>query len=89
MLYTREVEDIINQYLNSKENKILFIWGPRRSGKTTLLKKIAKRENLPIFNFDLFSDQEKFLPRKEILEKIVKEHEIILIDEVQNGTLFP
>lgn len=80
----RAIEIEIQKYLKSKTNKILFIWGPRRSGKTTILKKISRETHAPIFDFDLISDRENFLPRKEILEKLTSEHKIILIDEIQN-----
>ncbi len=80
----RTVEKSIDAYLRSNNHKILFIWGPRRSGKTTILKKLATKLKLPIFNFDLQSDREKFLPKREILEKIASEHKVVLIDEVQN-----
>src|SRR3989344_4228149 len=80
----RAVEKEINQYLQDRNNKILFIWGPRRSGKTTLLKKISAEHNVPVFNFDLLSDRVFFVPKKEILAKLVKEQNLILIDEVQN-----
>ena len=80
----RAIEKTINQYLKDDNYKILYIWGPRRSGKTTLLSKLAKELSVVRFNFDLESDREKFAPRKEVLEKIVKENKVILIDEVQN-----
>lgn len=80
----RAIEADIKKYLTGSDYKILFIWGPRRSGKTTLLKKFAKQLNVPIFNFDLFSEREKFTPDKSALQKIVAEHKVILIDEVQN-----
>lgn len=80
----RALEDTINRYLQGKNYKVLHVWGPRRSGKTTLLDKLAQELGVTKFNFDLESDREKFAPRREILEKIVKENEIILIDEVQN-----
>lgn len=83
-MFIRTIEQKIDQYLKEKTDKILFIWGPRRSGKTTLLSKISKEKNLPIFNFDFVSDRDKFEPRREVLEKIAKEHKIILIDEVQS-----
>lgn len=83
-MFTRTIEEKINQYLEEKTDKILFIWGPRRSGKTTLLLKISNEKSIPIFNFDFVSDRDKFEPRREILEKIAKEHKIILIDEVQS-----
>lgn len=83
--YKRAIEKEVKSYLGSQNNnKILFIWGPRRSGKTTLLKKISKEIKETIFNFDYQSDQDKFVPRREDLEKLVQAHKVILIDEVQN-----
>ncbi len=79
----RAVETQIEDYLSKKEKKILFLWGPRRSGKTTLLEKIAKEHRAPIFNFDLLSDREKFVARRDVLKKLSLEHKLLLIDEVQ------
>lgn len=83
-MFKRAVEEKIKEYLSGGSHKILFIWGPRRSGKTTLLKKLSAKFRVPIFNFDVLSDREKFLPDREILRQLVLEHKIILIDEVQN-----
>lgn len=84
-MYIRQIEKQINHYLQDKnDNKIFFIWGPRRSGKTTLLKKISAELRLPLFNFDLISDWEKFTSDKSALEKITRTCPVILIDEVQN-----
>ncbi|MEK7458233.1 MAG: AAA family ATPase, partial [Patescibacteria group bacterium] len=80
----RTIEDTISKYLKGNETKILFVWGPRRSGKTTLINKLAQELGVTKFNFDLQSDREKFASRREILEAIVKENNVILIDEVQN-----
>lgn len=80
----RAIEEKIDQYLKGDSYKVLYIWGPRRSGKTTLLNKLAKELNVTKFNFDLESDREKFAPRRDVLDKIIKENEVILIDEVQN-----
>lgn len=80
----RTIETKIAAYLKGDNYKILFIWGPRRSGKTFLLNKLAKNLKVTKFNFDVLSDREKFAPRREILDKIVKENGVILIDEVQN-----
>lgn len=82
-MLVRAIEAKVDNYIKSREEKILFIWGPRRSGKTTLLNKIAKEHKTRIFNFDNQSDAELFIPRRDALEKIVKENRIILIDEVQ------
>ncbi|GAB4546599.1 MAG: ATP-binding protein [Anaerolineales bacterium] len=83
-MLTRAIEQDIQSYLGGESAKILFIWGPRRAGKTTLLSKISAEQGAPIFNFDFISDREKFQPRREILEKIAQEHSLILIDEVQS-----
>ncbi len=80
----RIIEETINKYLHSGDTKILFVWGPRRSGKTTLINKLARELGASKFNFDVQSDREKFSPRREALETIVKENKAILIDEVQN-----
>lgn len=80
----REVEKKIGKYLVGSSHKILFVWGPRRSGKTTLLQKIGKEKGVKVFDFGLISDQEKFLPDITVLQKIVKVGNLILIDEVQN-----
>lgn len=83
MIY-RIVENDIEEYLRSSSHKIFFLWGPRRSGKTTILKALAEKLKVPYFNFDLFSDQEKFIPEKKVLEKLKTAGPVILIDEVQN-----
>ncbi len=84
IILKRTIEDNIDKYLKNKDVKTLFIWGPRRSGKTTLIDKLAQKLKVKKYNFDLESDREKFSPRREVLEKISKENKIILIDEVQN-----
>lgn len=79
----RAIEEKIEEYLQGEDYKTFYIWGPRRSGKTTLLKKFSKKLGVPIFNFDYSSDHVRFAPERETLEKLVAEHHIILIDEIQ------
>ncbi len=83
-MFRRTVEKEIKEYIAGKNNKIFFIWGPRRSGKTTLLQYYAEKVSVPIFNFDLLSDREIFSPTREVLSKIASAHKMILIDEIQN-----
>lgn len=83
-IFKRFIEANIDQYIRGIDKKILFVWGPRRSGKTTILENLAQKLDLKVYNFDLISDREKFEPRDEILLKLVKDKKIILIDEVQN-----
>ncbi len=83
-MFKRNIEAKIEEYLQGNDNKTFYIWGPRRSGKTTVLQQLAKRLNVAIFNFDFSSDHERFKPDRETLEKLVAENHVILIDEVQN-----
>lgn len=83
-MFKRKIQEDIDKYLKSDEIKSLFIWGPRRSGKTTLIDKLAEELGVRKYNFDLESDREKFAPRREVLEGIVKENKVVLIDEVQS-----
>lgn len=80
----RSIQKEIAKYLASSDNKILFIWGPRRSGKTTIINQFAKDLGVKKYNFDLQSDREKFVSRREDLELLVQDNKVILIDEVQN-----
>lgn len=80
----RNIEKTIQSYLQSDDHKIFFLWGPRRSGKTTLLKQLSHKLSAPLFNFDLFSDHEFFVRRREKLDTLASHHPVILIDEVQS-----
>lgn len=85
MIFKREIETKIDNFLNKAGGKILFIWGPRRSGKTTLIEYLSKNLNSKVFNFDLTNESKKFKPDEFHLGKIARENKIILIDEVQNS----
>lgn len=84
LIFKRAIEKNIDAYLKSDEVKILFVWGPRRSGKTTLVDKLVQELKVTKYNFDLESDRDKFAPSREVLGRIVKENKVVLIDEVQN-----
>ena len=83
-MFIRSIEKDIQEYLSGESRKVLFIWGPRRSGKSTLLAKISAEQNARIFNFDFLSDREGFQPRRDVLEELARNHPLILIDEVQS-----
>jgi predicted AAA+ superfamily ATPase len=80
----RNIRQNVDKYLQSQDRKIFFIWGPRRSGKTTLLKQLSQELGVPRFNFDFQSDRELFEPTRDALTRIATEHKVILIDEIQN-----
>lgn len=82
-MFLREIEHKVQDHIDRNDQKILFIWGPRRAGKTTVIKKFAKSLSVPVFNFDLLGDRDIFALNREALEKVSK-LPYILIDEVQN-----
>lgn len=84
MVFKRSIDTQVEDYLKGESYKTFYIWGPRRSGKTTLLERLSKELGVAFFDFDLQTDRELFVPRIEALEKLVATHKVILIDEVQN-----
>jgi predicted AAA+ superfamily ATPase len=83
-MFKRIIEDRIEEYLGGEDYKTFYIWGPRRSGKTTMLTKLSKKLGARVFNFDFSSEQSFFAPDRDALDKLTRENKIILIDEVQN-----
>lgn len=81
-LLTRAIQTQIDRFLTDASHKILFIWGPRRSGKTTLLTQLASKLSAPIFNFDSLADQAKFVPDPAVLKLITSTIPVVLIDEI-------
>ena len=51
-MFKRAIEVDIDKYLKSGEKKVLFVWGPRRSGKTTLINKLAGELEIKKYNFE-------------------------------------
>ena len=84
-MIARSIKPQISKYLQSNDKgKVLFVWGPRRSGKTTLLEEESRKHKTAIYNFDSYSEREKFTPDRDVLSKLAAENKIILIDEIQN-----
>ena len=83
-MYKRTIEKIIDEYVKGEDHKTFYIWGPRRSGKTTILREFSEKLGVRVFNFDFTSDQRIFQPERDVLDKLTKENKVILIDEVQN-----
>ncbi|KYJ86554.1 ATP-binding protein [Sulfurovum riftiae] len=83
MYYKRELEEKIEQYLESPE--IIAIFGPRQVGKTTLLRELYSRVDNPVFL--TFEDIElKVLFEEDIKSFItlyIDPYDHIFIDEFQ------
>lgn len=81
-LLDRTIQTQIDSYLANASHNILFIWGPRRSGKTTLITQLASKLHVPIFTFDSLADQAKFIPNATVLKNITSAVPVVLIDEI-------
>ena len=66
-------------------NKVLIIYGPRRIGKTTLLKKFLDRSKNYLFVSGEDIDVQHYLSSQSIeqLKSFVGNHELLVIDEAQ------
>lgn len=78
----RYLEEIILE--NLKKRKILIIYGPRQSGKTTLVKKILEKyKNSSYINGDLVDDRALLdAPSRAMVERF-KKYDLLVIDEAQ------
>lgn len=80
---------MLNQIKSSlfREPKIIIIYGPRQSGKTTLVKQLLEdfpKEKYLFFNGDDIRIQEILSqPRLDVLKKIIGSKQYLIIDEAQ------
>lgn len=79
-------------YLSNKPNKkVVFLWGPRRVGKSTILNELFKQKGGAYFNFDDIADQNALKPDLNYIKQVInlrtnnKDSKYIFIDEVQKS----
>lgn len=76
--------ELIKRLVNLPTNKSFFLFGPRGCGKSTLLRSVFK-ERKHIF-FDLLDVElvdELSLHPKRFIERITKDIDLVIVDEVQ------
>ncbi len=84
MIIKRELEDLIISRMFKK--KIIIIYGPRQSGKTTIVKNILEQVDLPsiILNGDEYDIRDEFSNTNSAkLGRIIGNNKIVVIDEAQ------
>jgi predicted AAA+ superfamily ATPase len=85
----RKLLSQLEQAIKTPEKKIVFLWGPRQTGKSTILNHLYKSFGGSYFNFDNIEDQRLFVPELTKLTSSVKfksnqkTSSFIFIDEVQ------
>lgn len=79
----RNLEGIVYQNLN--KGKIILVYGPRRAGKTTLIKHLLKDKNIPYLYLDCRQKriQQQIVPDVLQLKGVVGDYKNIIFDEAQ------
>jgi len=80
----RKLEQIISNYLFN--GKVIILFGPRQTGKTTLINQLMKDINKKVLflNGDDFDIRELFLkPNATKIKPIIGDTQILIIDEAQ------
>jgi uncharacterized protein len=81
----RDIKKLILPYMGT--GKAIIIYGPRRSGKTTLARDLASKfaeEDLAYYNCDFTDSLQHFVPTTGSLANIVRGKKAVIIDEAQN-----
>lgn len=83
LYFKRELEDIIYQSLN--KGKIIILYGPRRAGKTTLIKHLFKDKGLSCLYLNCRQKriQQQISPDALKLREIIGDYQNIIFDEAQ------
>jgi len=86
MLIKRQVYSLLEKKL--QENKVVLLYGPRRVGKTTLLKELSKnlesKEKIKFVNGETLVIQEELSSQSiEKLKSFVGENNLLIVDEAR------
>ena len=71
--------------------KIIFLWGPRQTGKSTILNYLRQKFGGSYFNFDDLNDQKLFVPELAKLQSSIEQKnnnpqsKLVFIDEIQKS----
>lgn len=79
----RDLENIIQQSLN--KGKVIILYGPRRGGKTTLLKHLFTSQNIPYLYLNCREKriQKQLTPDSLQLKTVIGDFQNVVFDEAQ------
>lgn len=86
MIKTRTIKNRIIKELDSGNNNIVIIYGPRQAGKTTLIESIVSERKEKVLKFtgdDLFAQDLFSKNELSSLKRVIGEAELLVIDEAQ------
>lgn len=89
-MINRKLLSDLEKTLIKPTKKIVFLWGPRQTGKSTILNELRQKFGGAYFNFDDLNDQKLFVPERTKLLSAIKlratgrRSRLVFIDEVQN-----
>jgi predicted AAA+ superfamily ATPase len=87
MMFVRDIEKDIIETLSRSDKQVVIIYGPRQSGKTTLIKNVIENFSPQSILFytgdDLFVQDLFSKPYLENFKKITTNKKLLIIDEAQ------
>lgn len=90
MIRKRKVGVQMRNYLINPDKPITFLWGPRQTGKSTIIGQLREEFGGAYFNFDDAADRRLWVPELATLRSAIALREggnasrYVFIDEVQN-----
>lgn len=77
-------------YLQRPDKQVVFLWGPRQTGKSTILQALQQKHGGAYFNFDDLTDRRMWISDLQALRSAIalrgqsSINKFVFIDEVQN-----